>query len=130
MLEDFAATLRPFAADPQAYDAIIDQWLFEVTVPEYRLLEVRRELVGERWQVVLRIENVGDGRVPVEVAAVAGERFDDQGHPEAGYRDVRRSVTLPRLLAQAPEDEEPGMWTEVSSEWSSTALGRSTMLRA
>ena len=59
-----------------------------------RLREVRRESVGERWEVVLRIENVGDGRVPVDVAAVAGEPFDDRGHPEPGYRDVRRSVTL------------------------------------
>ncbi len=94
VLEDFVATLRPFATDPQAYDDFVDQWLFEVVVPEYRLREVRREPVGERWQVVLRIENAGDGRVPVEVAAVAGERFDDQGHPVPGYRDVRGSVTL------------------------------------
>ena len=29
--------MRPFAADPAAFDAFTHQWFFEVVVPEYRL---------------------------------------------------------------------------------------------
>ena len=37
MLQDFLAAMRPFAADPAAFDAFAHQWFFEVVVPEYRL---------------------------------------------------------------------------------------------
>ena len=39
VLQDFLAALRPFAADPAAFDAFTRQWFFEVVVPEYRLTE-------------------------------------------------------------------------------------------
>ena len=42
VLQDFLAAMRPFAADPAAYDAFTRQWFFEVVVPEYRLHEPRK----------------------------------------------------------------------------------------
>jgi ABC-type Na+ efflux pump permease subunit len=100
VLEDLVATLRPFASDPTAYDAFVRQWFFEVVVPEYRLGEARLRPVGagaggpEAWEVTVRIENAGTGRVPVEVAAARGERFDKDGHVSADYADARETVTL------------------------------------
>ena len=37
VLQDFLASMRPFAADAAAFDAFTHQWFFEVVVPEYRL---------------------------------------------------------------------------------------------
>ena len=37
VLQDFIATLRPYAPDAAAYDAFVHQWFHEVVVPEYRL---------------------------------------------------------------------------------------------
>ena len=42
----------------------------------------------------LRLRNAGTGRMPVEVAALAGDRFDDDGKPVADYREVRVTVVL------------------------------------
>ncbi len=101
VLQDFLATLRPFAPDPEAYDAFVQQWFFEVVVPEYRLSEARRVLVSgsdaasETWEVTVRVENAGTGRMPVEIAAVRGkERFDDDDRVSPDYRDARATVTL------------------------------------
>ncbi len=96
VLQDFTAAMRPFAADPAAYDAFVKQWFHQVVVPEYRLSDAR--LTGgsgrEPWKVAVKVKNDGTGRMPVEVAAVTGERFTDKGKPRPGYQDVRRSVIL------------------------------------
>jgi hypothetical protein len=44
--------------------------------------------------VAVKVKNTGTGRMPVEVAAVSGERFTDKGKPRPGYRDARRTVVL------------------------------------
>ena len=41
-----------------------------------------------------RAGKAGTGRMPVEVAAVSGERFTDKGKPVPGYRDARQTVIL------------------------------------
>jgi ABC-type transport system involved in multi-copper enzyme maturation permease subunit len=98
MLQDFTATLRPFAADPAAYDAFVRQWFHKVVVPEYRLSEVRLAPVAasspEAWELTVRVENAGTGRMPVEVAAARRERFDEKGKVNADYRDARVMVNL------------------------------------
>jgi hypothetical protein len=43
--------------------------------------------------VAVRVKNVGKGRMPVEVAAVRGDRFD-KGKPKPGYQDTRATVVL------------------------------------
>jgi ABC-2 type transport system permease protein len=95
VLQDFTAALRPFAADPAAYDAFVKQWFHRVVVPEYRLSDPRLTGGGgQPWKVAVKVKNAGTGRMPVEVAAVSGERFTDKGKPKPGYRDARRTVLL------------------------------------
>lgn len=96
VLQDFTASLRPFAADPAAYDAFVKQWFHEVVVPEYRLSDARavHDPGAESWKVTVKVKNAGKGRMPVEVAAVRGERFSKEGKPMPGYRDARTSLTL------------------------------------
>ncbi|HEV2844316.1 MAG TPA: M1 family aminopeptidase, partial [Thermoanaerobaculia bacterium] len=94
VLQDFTAAMRPFAADPAAYDAFVKQWFHSVVVPEYRLSGARVGRTGKNWQVTFEVKNAGTSKMPVELAAVRGERFDDKGKPKPGYRDARTKVIL------------------------------------
>jgi ABC-2 type transport system permease protein len=96
VLQDFTAAMRAFAADPAAYDDFVKQWFHQVVMPEYRLsgARVAAEPGGKGWKVTVRIKNAGSGRMPVDVAAVRGERFAAKGAPNPGYRDARRTVIL------------------------------------
>ena len=90
VLQDFLAAMRPFAPDPAAYDAFAQQWFLQVVVPEYRLTGARKTAgAASAWEVTVRVENAGTGRMPVEVAAARGERFTDDGKP--GSRLSRRA---------------------------------------
>ena len=40
------------------------------------------------------LENTGTGVMPVEVAAMRGERFAKDGTPASDYREARTTVTL------------------------------------
>ncbi len=95
VLQDLVATLRPFAADPAAFDRFVQQWYFQVVVPEYKLDgAAKRRLPGGPWQVSVRVKNAGTGRMPVEVAAVRGERFAKQPKPGTEYQEARKTVVL------------------------------------
>jgi ABC-type transport system involved in multi-copper enzyme maturation permease subunit len=94
VLQDFVDALRPFAADPGAYDAFTRQWFFEVALPEYRLHVPRKAREAEVWKVAVRIENAGTGTMPVEVAAARGRRFAASGQPSSEYQEARATVTL------------------------------------
>jgi hypothetical protein len=94
LLQDLVGVLREHAPDPAAFDQFVDQWFFDVVVPEYRLSAPRRERDGEQWRALVRITNVGTGRMPVEVAAIAGVRFDENGTTPADYRERRSIVVL------------------------------------
>jgi ABC-type transport system involved in multi-copper enzyme maturation permease subunit len=109
VLQDFVATMRKFAPDAAAYDAFVGQWFFQVVVPEYRLSTARRVQItdtdatypasgspanGETWEVTVRVENAGTGRMPVEVAAIQGERFNENGKASPDYHEARASVVL------------------------------------
>jgi len=97
LLEDLVETLRPYAPDPEAYDAFVEQWFFDVVVPEYRLRDAGASRSGDGWEVSVEVENVGTGRMPVEVAATRGTRFPDQDEdaaPAEPYREARATVVL------------------------------------
>jgi ABC-type transport system involved in multi-copper enzyme maturation permease subunit len=102
VLQDFIATMRPFATDPAAYDAFTRQWFHEVVVPQYELSGARKAKKGAGWEVVVKVKNAGTGRMPVEVAAARGERFTEEGKPLPGYRDAR---TPPVVLGPGEEKE-------------------------
>jgi aminopeptidase N len=93
VLQDFLEVLRPFAADPEAFDAFTHQWFYEVVLPEYHLNELARAKGGDGWNIIARLENSGTGKMPVEVAAVSGERFQPDGSAGADYREARTTVS-------------------------------------
>jgi ABC-type transport system involved in multi-copper enzyme maturation permease subunit len=73
VLQDFLATMRPFAADPAAFDAFAKQWFYQVVVPEYELSDAHVRKEGPGWRVTVKLRNAGTGRMPVQVAAVRRE---------------------------------------------------------
>jgi hypothetical protein len=94
LLEDMIETLRPHAPDPERFDRFVQQWFFEVVVPEFRLHDAALEPNGYAWAATARLENFGSGEVEVEVAAIAGERWDEVGRLDADYREERVTVVL------------------------------------
>ncbi len=94
VLQDFIASMRPFAADAAAFDAFVQQWFFQVVVPEYQLHDQKKTLRGQQWEVKVKLENSGTGTMPVEVAATRGERFDKDGTPKPDYHEIRVTITL------------------------------------
>jgi hypothetical protein len=103
LLEDFVDEMRPFAPDTTAFGAFTRQWFFEVVVPEYELIDVRREQHGDRWIVSGTLRNSGTGTMPVVIAATRGDRFVKQTETEAqagpaavspDYRESRAALVL------------------------------------
>jgi aminopeptidase N len=92
-LQDFVADMRPFAADPVAYDAFVKQWFEDRAMPEYRLTGARKEKRGGAYEVTVTVQNTGTGRMPVEIAASAGERWE-KSKQSPSYREARGTLTL------------------------------------
>ena len=93
VLQDFLAAMRPFAADPAAFDAFTHQWFFEVVVPEYRLTDPKKTAAGRSLGGRPSGSRMpGPASMPVEVAATRGERFAKDGSPDPIIaRRARRS---------------------------------------
>ena len=100
VIQDMLAVLRDFAPDTAAFDDFAAQWFHDVVVPEYEFSDVTKVQEGEGWVVRGTVANVGTGRMRVEVGAVAGERWSDEGDDRGrtvvaeGYRDARAGVVL------------------------------------
>ena len=94
LLEDLIETLRPHAPDPQRFDRFVEQWFFDVVVPEFRLHDVGLDRAADRWVATTRLENFGTGEVEVAVAAVTGERWSEDGERGEDYRETRVTVAL------------------------------------
>ncbi len=100
VIQDMLAVLRDFAPDTAAFDDFAAQWFYDVVVPEYQFSDVTRMREGDEWIVRGTVENVGTGRMRVEVAATAGERWSDEGEDGSrsvvarDYRDARTEVVL------------------------------------
>jgi len=95
VLEDFAAFMRPYADDKAAFDAFIQQWFYEKVIPEYHLDDLRKQPAGAgEWDVTVKVENAGTGRMPVEVEARRGQRFDEKGAPDPAFRQTRTTIVL------------------------------------
>ena len=97
---DLQDVLRDFAPDTAVFDAFAAQWFHDVVLPEYRLSDVTKTPEGDGWVVRGRVENVGTGRMSVEVAATAGGRWanEDEGGSRSvvaeDYRDARTELEL------------------------------------
>ena len=96
VLQDFTAYLRPYAPDPAAYDAFVEQWFHKVVVPEYTLSDAKKTKAGEGWTATVNVTNKGTGTMPLAVAAAntSDDRFDKKGKPKADYEDARETITL------------------------------------
>jgi aminopeptidase N len=106
LVEDLLETLRPYAPDPAAYQAFVEQWLFDVVSPELSVSETVVAPTGAGWTVSATVANVGTGTVTVEVAVSRGERFDAAtGEALAGYADARQAVRL------RPGERQKLSWT-------------------
>ena len=97
VLQDFLASMRPFATDPAAFDAFTHQWFYEVVVPEYVLHDAKKTARGESWDVSVRVENAGTGEMPVEIAATRGERFNKDGSASPDYKEAVRRLCWGRV---------------------------------
>jgi hypothetical protein len=76
LLQDFVESMRPFAKDPAAYQAFVDQWVFDVVVPEPKVksaVTTPPAAEGGTWRTVVTVENAGTGTVPLELAVTNGE---------------------------------------------------------
>jgi ABC-2 type transport system permease protein len=96
VLQDLIAVMRRHAADPVVFDAFVDQWFYQVAVPEFRFTEVEKVDLGDgdAWEVRATIRNDGTGTVPLEVAAARGDRMNKDGTENPDYRDARTSLTI------------------------------------
>ena len=100
VIQDMLAVLRDFASDTAAFDEFAAQWFFDAVLPEYRLSDVTKTREGGGWVVRGTVENVGTGRMRVEVGAVTGERWSDEGGDGGrfvvaeGYREARAEVVV------------------------------------
>ncbi len=102
VMQDLVAVLREHAPDVAAYDDFTRQWIFEVVMPRYRITDARKTAAGDGWSVTATVENIGTGRMAIDVAAVAGERWPKDGKDEAAgdaaaakaYREARTRVEL------------------------------------
>ncbi|MGH7681116.1 MAG: M1 family aminopeptidase [Candidatus Eiseniibacteriota bacterium] len=101
-LQDFVAAMRPYAPDPAAFDAFVKEWCEDKVMPEYRLADAKKTKDGDGYDVTVTVRNNGTGAMPVEVAAVVGERWnkaESEGVKETfevnpKYREARSTVTL------------------------------------
>lgn len=95
VIEDFVAVMRPHAKDKKGFDDLVQQWFFAIVTPEYHLDRLHKQrLPNGQWEATAWVMNAGTGRMPVEVAATQGERFDDKGGISPDYRDARTTVVL------------------------------------
>ena len=100
-LQDFIETLRPFAADSAGYQHFVDQWFFDVVLPEYTLTNADIVKKGDQWTISATVENLGTGTATIEVAAMRGERF--QGNDAAINPDYAEARTTVRLEPGRPQ---------------------------
>jgi ABC-type transport system involved in multi-copper enzyme maturation permease subunit len=99
VLHDFVVHMRKYATDTASYDDFVRQWFDTVVVPEYRVHDAKVVAApGGGWVTTAEVENVGTGRMPIEVAAITGERFPSdstkKAKPTTPYQAVADSMTL------------------------------------
>ncbi|MFO0961387.1 MAG: M1 family aminopeptidase [Phycisphaerales bacterium] len=100
LLQDLVETLRPFAADQKAYDAFVDQWFFDIVVPEFKVVSAETTppaQAGEPWITRVRVCNIGTGTVPLEVAVTNGE----DRWPAPGAKDEKTGEPLDQQAQRA-----------------------------
>lgn len=94
-LQDFVEHMRAYAPNRADYDSFTKQWFFEVVAPRLRFVDTQKTPPADGpWMASGKLENRGTGRVRVEIAAVRGKPFDDDGKPNPDYKEMRKLVEL------------------------------------
>jgi ABC-type transport system involved in multi-copper enzyme maturation permease subunit len=112
VLQDFVAVMREHAADTAGFDAFVEQWFFHVVMPEYQLTDAKKSRVegsadSDLWEVHVNVKNIGTGRMPIDVAAVRGERFPEDATPRSHSTDDGTNVvSAAEKSAQEAEEHE------------------------
>ena len=109
VLQDFLASMRPFAVDPVAFDAFTHQWFFEVVVPEYRLHEPKKMAHGQEWEATVRLENVGVASCPSKSRphAESGSPKTDRPTPTIVRRARSRWARVSHATSRSPVPLSP-----------------------
>ncbi len=100
-LQDFVASMRPYAKDPISYDAFVKEWFEDRAMPEYLVAKAKKVKRGDGYDVTVTVRNTGTGTMPVEVAAAAGERW-----PKPARNDSKGSGAIPSSSGQSPSYRE------------------------
>jgi hypothetical protein len=105
VLHDFVLHMRRYAPDTASYDDFARQWFDTVVVPEYRVHDAKTVAApsGGGWVTTAEIENAGTGRMPVDVAAVRGERFPSDSGKAAKKKAEPYAASLISLTLGARE---------------------------
>ena len=96
VLHDFVEHMRRYAPDTASYDDFVRQWFDTVVVPEYRVHNAKTVAApaGGGWVTTAEVENVGTGRMPIEVAAIRGERFPSDTTKDAKKAEPYAAETV------------------------------------
>jgi hypothetical protein len=102
-LREYIARFRGSASHPTIHDLIgilrqqtpgsaldwfYEQWFYRVTIPDFQIASaiVRRE--GDQYIVEFTASNVGEGRMPVTVEAIAGQEREAAGFRSASVQVI------------------------------------------
>jgi hypothetical protein len=105
-LQDLIDAIRPAAESPAEFQAFVDQWFFDVVLPEFQVRDAVVRPAGTGWTVSATIENVGTGSVTVEVAAQRGE-----GGPGPAVGEGERAASAIVTIRLAPGSPRRVTWT-------------------
>lgn len=113
VLQDFIAVMREHAQDKTSFDEFVQQWFFRVVLPEYRLADAKKTAQdGGEWEVRVRVQNIGTGRMPVDVAAVRGERFPEAEDDAAPSASDRGQSVVEAAESRSDEPDPETAWQE------------------
>jgi ABC-type transport system involved in multi-copper enzyme maturation permease subunit len=99
-VQDLIEELRPLASSPVEFEEFVGQWFFDVVIPEFQVSDASARRTSDGWLVAATVENVGTGRVTVEVAAVQGPVAGPEGPVFAESRQEAR-VRIPLTPGRA-----------------------------
>ena len=95
VLHDFVTHMRRYAIDTASFDDFTRQWFDTVVVPEYRVHNAKTAAgPAGSWVTTAEVENVGTGRMPIEVAAIRGERFPSDTTKDAKKAEPYAAETV------------------------------------
>ena len=108
LVQDYLHILRRHAPDPAAFDAFTGQWMYGTVVPQFQLSDAKLEREGKGWRTTAKVKNVGDGTVPVTIAAARGERFAaEEDTTKTGKKEKAGGPFAFKLQIGGGKEEEP-----------------------